>query len=221
VVDQGKVGPGEVVAVHGCGGVGLSAINIARACGATVIAVDIDEKKLELAQSLGADFAINAKKVPNVPAEIIKFSDRGAHVSVDALGSQETCFNSISCLRKRGKHIQVGLMTGDHQNARVPMDKVLANELEIIGSHGMQSFRYEAVFALIESGKVSPSKMIGREITLWQAPQALRNMDKFESLGITIIKFQEEDTDEELRKPKKTKRRKKSVMEKLLEMSKK
>ena len=63
-------------------------------------------------------------------------------MSVDALGSAATCFNSISGLRKRGKHIQVGLMTGDHQNAKVPMARILADELEIIGSHGMQAFKY-------------------------------------------------------------------------------
>ena len=141
VIDQGKVAAGQWVAVHGCGGVGLSAIMIAAAAGANVIAVDIDDSKLELAQKVGANVLINAKNVENVSEEIKRISVRGAHLSIDALGSQQTCFNSVSCLRKRGKHIQVGLMTGDHKHPKIPMDKVVANELEIIGSHGMQAFR--------------------------------------------------------------------------------
>lgn len=187
VVDQGKVSAGQWVAVHGCGGVGLSAINIAAGAGANVIAVDIDDEKLQLAQKLGASFFINAKRHQNIPDEIIKLSGRGVHLSIDALGSQETCFNSISCLRKRGKHIQVGLTTGDHQHPKIPMDKVIARELEIIGSHGMQAFRYEAVFEMIKSGKVQPNLMIGKTISVEEVPEALMNMNKFQNLGVTVI----------------------------------
>jgi len=187
VVDQGKAGAGQWVAVHGCGGVGLSAIAIAAGVGAQVIAVDIDDEKLELARRMGATEVVNARLLKDVPAEIRRLSGRGAHVSIDALGSQETCFNSVSCLRKRGKHIQVGLMTGDHQHPKVPMDRVVAHELEIIGSHGMQAFRYEAVFEMILSGKVQPGLMLGRTISLEEAPDALVNMDKFEHLGVTIV----------------------------------
>ena len=134
VIDRGKVTSGQWVAVHGCGGVGLSAIMIAAAAGANVVAVDIDDEKLELAKRVGAQNIINALNVKSVPQEIKKITHCGAHVSLDALGSQETCFNSVACLRKRGKHIQVGLMTGDHQHPKVPMDQVVAHELEIIGN---------------------------------------------------------------------------------------
>lgn len=187
VIDQGKVSAGQWVAVHGCGGVGLSAINIANGAGANVIAVDIDDAKLELAKKLGAKIIINAKSVASVSEEILKITTRGVHVSVDALGSQETCFNSISCLRKRGKHIQVGLTTADHKHPIIPMDKVVAHEIEIIGSHGMQAFRYDAVFEMIKSGKVQPELMLGKTISLEEAPEALIKMNKFESLGVTVI----------------------------------
>lgn len=187
VIDQGKVSAGQWVAVHGCGGVGLSAINIAAAVGANVIAVDIDNDKLELAQKLGASVLINAKEVNSVQEEILKASGRGAHVSIDALGSQETCFNSISCLRKRGKHIQVGLTTAEHKHPLIPMDKVVAHEIEILGSHGMQSFRYDAVFEMIKLGKVHPELMLGKTISLDEVPEALVNMNKFENRGVTVI----------------------------------
>jgi alcohol dehydrogenase len=187
VIDQGKVTAGQFVAVHGCGGVGLSAIMIAAAAGANVIAVDIDDKKLELAQKVGASILINAKKVQSVSTEILQITGRGAALSIDALGSQETCFNSISCLRKRGKHIQVGLMTGNHKHPVIPMDKVVAHELEILGSHGMQAFRYTEMFEMIKTGKLKPELLVGKIISLDDAPDALMNMDKFENVGVTVI----------------------------------
>jgi alcohol dehydrogenase len=130
---------------------------------------------------------INAKKVENVSAKIKTTTVRGAHLSIDALGSQETCFNSVSCVRKRGKHIQVGLMTGDHKHPKIPMDKVVANELEIIGSHGMQASRYIGMFEMIKTGKLKPELLVGKTISLIEATEALKNMDKFENLGVTVI----------------------------------
>jgi len=187
LVDQGKVAAEQWVAVHGCGGVGLSAIMIAAAAGANVIAVDIDDKKLELAAKVGAGILINSKKVESVTEEIKRITGRGANLSIDALGSQETCFNSVSCLRKRGKHIQVGLTTGDHKHPKIPMDKVVAHELEILGSHGMQAFRYVEMFEMIKSGKLKPELLVGKTISLNEVPEALMNMDKFENVGVTVI----------------------------------
>jgi alcohol dehydrogenase len=160
---------------------------IAAAAGANVVAVDIDDEKLRLAKNVGATILINAKHVESVSEEIKKVTVRGVHLSIDALGSQETCFNSISSLRKRGKHIQVGLMTGDHKHPKIPMDKVVANELEILGSHGMQAFRYTEMFEMIKTGKLKPGLLVGKTISLEDAPANLMNMDKFENVGVTVI----------------------------------
>jgi len=184
---QGRVSAGEWVAVHGCGGVGLSAIMIANALGANVIAVDITTAKLQMAQAIGAAEVVDASQVVDVPARVGALTGGGAHVSLDALGSPTTCFNSISCLRKRGRHVQVGLLTGDHRHPPVPMDKIVAHELEIRGSHGIQAYRYEALFAMIAAGKLHPEKLIGKTIPLAQAPQALAQMDQFKGVGITVI----------------------------------
>ncbi len=187
VVDQGQVRGGQWVAVHGCGGVGLSAIMIATAMGAGVIAVDIGKEQLLLAQKLGAVAVINAAEVEDVVEAVRGITQGGVHVSIDALGSQQTCFNSIANLRKRGKHIQVGLMTGDHQHPRVPMDRVLSNELEIIGSHGMQAFRYPEMMDMISRDKLQPQKLLRETITLQQSLQALTSMDRFNRVGVTVI----------------------------------
>ena len=187
IVEQGKVRSSQHVVIHGCGGVGLSAIMIANALGAQVIAVDINDKTLSFAQEMGANITINATNNNDIVEHIKSLTNGGAHVSVDALGSQITCFNSISNLRKRGKHIQVGLMTGNHQHPKVPMDKVLANELEIIGSHGMQAFKYPEMLEMIKSGKLNPEKLIEKTITLEEATIVLPNMNKFENKGILVI----------------------------------
>ncbi len=187
VVDQGRVTPGEWVAVHGCGGVGLSAVMIASAMGANVVAVDLAEDKLDFARKIGAVATVNAAQAENVVKAIKQITNGGAHMSMDALGHPTTCFNSISCLRRRGRHVQVGLMLGEHARAAVPMSKVIAYELEILGSHGMQAFRYGAMMEMIGTGKLKPELLIGRTMSLEEAPAALMAMDTFAGIGIGVV----------------------------------
>lgn len=187
VVQQGKVTGGQYVVVHGCGGVGLSAIMIANALGAQVIGVDISDETLQFAQHLGAFATVNGANSADVVEEIRQLTKGGAHVSIDALGSQETCFNSIANLRKRGKHIQVGLMTGDHQHPNIPMDRVLAHELEILGSHGMQAHKYPEMLEMIRNGKLHPEQLIEKTISLTEAAIALPKMNEFEHRGVLVV----------------------------------
>jgi alcohol dehydrogenase len=187
IVDQGKISAGQWVAIHGCGGVGLSAIMIANALGAGVVAIDIADEKLELARSVGAYATINATESEDVVESVKSITKGGAHVSIDALGSPVTCFNSIASLRKRGKHVQVGLMLADHSRPAVPMDQVIANELEIIGSHGIQAYKYSDLLEMIKSGKLNPEKLIGKKISLDESAEELSNMNNFSGTGVTVI----------------------------------
>ena len=187
IVDQGEVSADQWVVIHGCGGVGLSAIMIAVALGARVVAVDLSEEKLALARRLGASAGLNAGTSDNIPSAIQDLTDGGAHVSVDAIGNAEVCVNSISSLRKRGRHVQVGLLVGDNSRPKIPMGKVLSNELEILGSHGMQAHRYADMLEMIRAGKLSPDKLIGRTINLEESIEALTSMSEFNSSGVTII----------------------------------
>ncbi len=187
VVDQGRVKAGETVAVHGCGGVGLSAVMIASALGARVIAVDIAEDKLALARDAGAAYTINSKEVPSVSEAVKGLSRDGADLSIDALGHPETCFNSVSCLAKRGRHVQIGLLLADQSRPPIPMDIVVARELEILGSHGMQAHRYPAMLQMIADGLLKPELLIERTITLSESLTELCNMDSFKGRGVTVI----------------------------------
>ena len=187
VVEQGKVSAGQFVAIHGCGGVGLSAIMIAKAIGAQVIAIDINDQTLQFAKELGAFAIINAKDQKHIVDEIRSLTNGGVHVSLDALGSAATCFNSVANLKKRGKHIQVGLMTGDHAHPKIPMDMVLANELEVIGSHGMQAYKYPEMLQMISDGTLKPQKLIQKTISLEDAITALPQMNTFQNMGVQVI----------------------------------
>jgi alcohol dehydrogenase len=189
LVDQARVAPGQWVAIFGCGGVGLSAVMIARACDAQVVAVDVNEQALELAKSLGAVATVNASG--RSPAEIVEavrdITDGGAHVSVDALGHSSTSQDAIGSLRRRGKHVQIGLMTGDHACSTIPWGPVVAWELQVIGSHGMQAHRYPAMLALLESGKLQPERLIGKRISLADSIDELIEMPKNKNVGISVI----------------------------------
>ncbi|MGE5838954.1 MAG: zinc-dependent alcohol dehydrogenase family protein [Deltaproteobacteria bacterium] len=187
VVAQGRVLPGQWVAVHGCGGVGLSAIMIACALGAQVIGVDINERTLGVAKTLGAAVTLNAGREKDIPRAIQEISGGGAHVSIDALGSAVTCRNSILCLRKRGRHVQVGLMVGEHSEPSLPMGPVIGRELELLGSHGMQAHRYPEMLAMIASGRLRPELLLGRTVTLEESLKELETMGNFGATGITVI----------------------------------
>ncbi len=187
VVQQARVAGGELVAVHGCGGVGLSAVMIAAAAGARVIAIDIDNARLRRAQKCGAEVTINASRTTDLVGVIREITEGGTHVSIDALGSRETCFHSIACLRKRGRHVQVGLMLGDDTNPPVPMSDVIAKELQIYGSHGMSAASYPALLRMIADGSLHPERLIGDRVTLQKAAELLPRMNEFPGPGVIVI----------------------------------
>ncbi len=187
VVDQGAVSAGKLVSIYGCGGVGLSAIMIAKALGAHVTGVDIDDEKLAQARALGADDTVNAREVDD-PAEAIRnATGGGVDVSIDALGMRETSRNSIRSLRKRGRHVQIGLTLAEESNVSVPMNEVIARELEIVGSHGMQAHRYDAMLRMITDGLLRPELLIGKRVTLHEAGPELESMGQFAQHGVTVI----------------------------------
>jgi alcohol dehydrogenase len=187
VVLQGGLQPGQWVAVHGCGGLGLSAVMIAIGLGARVIGIDIHSSTLELAKSLGATAVIDASVVDDVPQAIRELTDRGADLSLDTLGSKVTCGNSIRCLRKRGRHVQVGLLVGEDASPPVPLELALSRELELVGSHGLQASYYPELFRLIASGKLDPSRLVQRTVELEEVPMVLADMGTFSGCGMTMV----------------------------------
>ncbi|MQA28040.1 MAG: alcohol dehydrogenase catalytic domain-containing protein [Micromonosporaceae bacterium] len=188
VVTQGQVGPGDWVAVYGCGGVGLSAVMIAVACGASVVAVEVSPQALALARRLGAVRCVEASSVSGAAEDaVIEATGGGAHVSLDALGSPQTCAASIKCLRRHGRHIQVGLLPSAATDPRLPMERVIAYELALLGSHGMAAHAYPPMMRMIDAGLLRPDQLVTAIIGLPQAPAALVAMGATPSAGVTVI----------------------------------
>jgi alcohol dehydrogenase len=183
LVKRAKVSAGERVIIYGSGGVGLSAIMIAKALGATVYAVDINSSSLELAASLGA-IAINSKEVD--PVAFMQ-SAGGAHVAVDALGSEITAGQSVMSLQRRGRHLQLGLMLTPTGLSAMPMGRVIAWELDLLGSHGMAARDYPELLAMVAAGTLNPSILITREVDLAEGAAALKEMGTTSPTGITVI----------------------------------
>jgi alcohol dehydrogenase len=186
---HGRVRPGDWVAVHGCGGVGLSAVMIAAALGARVAAVDVSTPALDRARDLGAEVLVDAR-AEDPAATVRGRTAGGAHVSLDALGSSATAVASVNSLRPRGRHVQVGLLLGDHASPQLPMDKVVAQELEIHGSHGMAAADYPEMLALVADGRLRPDLLVGRVIGLEEAGAALAAMGvPASAAGMTVVRI--------------------------------
>jgi alcohol dehydrogenase len=186
VVDQGRIQPGDWLVIHGCGGVGLAAVMIGAARGARVIAVDVSEPALALAARCGAQHLLDGGAV-DVGGAVHELTGGGAHVSIDALGHAVTARNSLLSLRRRGRHVQVGLLAGEHLAARLPLDRMIAWELEFLGSHGMQAHRYPEMLALIADGRLDPSLLIESTVTLDDAIDHLVGFGSTTKPGIRVI----------------------------------
>ncbi|MGH8863001.1 MAG: zinc-dependent alcohol dehydrogenase family protein [Jatrophihabitantaceae bacterium] len=183
VVQHGRIVPGRWVAVHGCGGVGLAAVMIAVAHGARVVAVDVDRRALDLARGLGAEHAIT----PPSAEAIIQLTGGGAQVAVEALGRATTLTDSIAGLRRRGRHVQVGLLVAGDAMPPVDMAAVIGRELEIVGSHGMAAHTYPQLLAEIADGRLDPGRLVTRVIGLDDAPAALAAMSSGSPRGTTVV----------------------------------
>ncbi|WP_216587874.1 zinc-dependent alcohol dehydrogenase family protein [Streptomyces brasiliscabiei] len=187
VVTQGRVAAGEWVVVHGCGGVGLSAVMIAAASGARVIAVDVSPRALDLARKFGAAECVDASAVADTAGAVRDLTGGGAHLSLDALGSPVTCAASVDGLRRRGRHVQVGLLPSATGTTPVPMARVIALELELLGSHGMAAHAYPRMLELVRAGVLRPDLLVTATIPLDAAPAALAAMGTAPGSGVTVI----------------------------------
>jgi D-arabinose 1-dehydrogenase-like Zn-dependent alcohol dehydrogenase len=187
VVDQARVQAGEWVAVFGCGGVGLAAVDIATALGANVIAVSRTAEKLQLARELGAVHAIQASG-DGTAAQVVELTRGGAHVSIDALGDAETMLPAVHSLRARGRHLRLGT-SSKKQGGTIPLpvDLFVFRELELVGSFGMQAARYPEMLRMVESGKLHPRRLVTGTVRIEEAGDVLQRMGGYDTVGMKVI----------------------------------
>lgn len=187
MIDRAEVKTGDKVAIFGCGGIGLSAINIASNVGATVIAVDINEENLKLAKQMGATYTINGKE-ENLIEQITDLSGGGVDIAVDALGNQTTAVNSLQSLRKKGKHLQIGVVKADGSGSmQIPTDLIVMKEAQFIGTLGMPIGGFPRLLNLVEQGRLQPGKMVTAEISLSEVPTIFEKMSRFETRGTYVV----------------------------------
>lgn len=182
----GRLDAGQWLTVVGAGGVGLSAVMIGKALGAKVIAVDRTAAALSAATALGADHTVMADGT-ETSTVIHEITGGGSHVGVDAVGHESACELSVLSLRRHGRHVQVGLLPPVDGHPRLPMDRVIAWELSVLGSHGMAAADYPPMMAMIERGEIRPQDLIERTISLEEAAEALPAVDTASPAGITLI----------------------------------
>jgi alcohol dehydrogenase len=188
VVDRAKLQPGEWLAIHGAGGVGLSALLIGAAIGASVLAIDVNEDALKLAQSLGATRTLNVSGIADVGAAVREATNGGAHVSLDALGITATFHNSIRGLRKLGRHVQIGMPLGRHAEPTIPLlELVYSRQISVMGTRGIPASRFPALFEMIAAGHLDPARLVTQTISLEEAGAALEAMNGYTGAGITVI----------------------------------
>lgn len=188
VVDRARLQPGEWLAVHGCGGVGLSAVMIGAALGAGVVAVDINPEALALARQLGATLTLDASRLEDVGGAVRELTGGGAHVSVEGLGVTATFLNSLRSLRKLGRHVQVGMPLGRHAEPVLPLlEQVYSRQIQILGTRGIAASRFPALFQMARAGRLKLAPMVTRRIGLEEAGAAIAAMDEYRGAGITVI----------------------------------
>jgi alcohol dehydrogenase len=186
LTDRAALQAGEWLAVHGTGGIGLSALLLGCALGARVIVVDVVPEKLTHALTLGAEAAIDARD-GDAAQRIVELTGGGAHLSIEALGIAATTNASIECLRPLGRHVQIGMPVGHTARMEINMNAVYMKNLALFGTRGMPGWRYPSLLSLIEAGRVDFTPLVAREVTLSGASAELRAFNGPTAPGVAVI----------------------------------
>lgn len=180
---QAKTQVGDVVLIVGIGGLGVHAVQIAKAAGAEIIAADVLDEKLELAREYGADHLINPRKTDPLPI-IRELTDGvGVDAVIENVGSAESVSWSLPATKKGGKLVIVGYSPGKP----FPCDSMAMhyNEWEILGSRLSTKQDLADVIELVKRGLVKP--LVTRRFPLEAVNEALEELAKDAILGRAVI----------------------------------
>jgi len=191
VVDRGRVQPGEWLVVHGSGGVGLSALMLAKALGARTVAVDVSADALRFAEALGADELLDVSSMESavdVGRAVRDLTAGGAHVAIDGLGIGATFENSLRSLRRLGHHVQVGMPVGDDAVVPLPLlELIYSRQLSISGMRGLDAVGFVDLLNLVDEGRFDPSALVTATVGLDGVHPTLAAMDGAQPPGMTVV----------------------------------
>ncbi|MBI3669611.1 MAG: zinc-binding dehydrogenase [Acidobacteria bacterium] len=157
VKHRARVGLGETVAIFGCGGVGINAVQFAALAGAHVIAVDLDDAKLEIARRFGARDTLNARSVERVDKELKKRTGGGVDIAMEIIGKPETIRTAFDSVRPGGRLCVVGYSA---EAVTLPFAKVMFYEMEVVGSLGCRPADYPELIELVRAGRVQLAPLV-------------------------------------------------------------
>jgi 6-hydroxycyclohex-1-ene-1-carbonyl-CoA dehydrogenase len=183
VKNRAQVKPGDTVAVFGCGGVGVNLVQLSAAVGATVIAVDIVDQKLQWAKKLGAVYTLNAKQSPDIVKDIRKMTKGGVDIAFEAIGNPQTITSAFNSLKKGGRLCVVGYTDKDMV---ISAAKTMFFEMEIIGSLGCRPVDYPRLIEMVRIGKVQVTPLVTHKFKLDKINEALEVLRKGECLRAVI-----------------------------------
>jgi len=188
VVERAALRRGETLCVVGCGGVGLAAVALGAALGARVVAVDRSTAALELAGRLGATDLVTVADGPAGPAGVadeVRAATGGAHVAVDAIGGAGPAASAILSLRPQGRHVQIGLFPT--ATADLPIGRVIRDEIDVLGVHGLSASRLPQVLELAATGALDLRPMVTSRIGLEDVAVALPAMARSAGAGVSVV----------------------------------
>ncbi|HET7699342.1 MAG TPA: zinc-binding dehydrogenase [Candidatus Limnocylindria bacterium] len=162
VTRRARIVAGETVVVVGCGGLGLNVVQVAALVGAKVIAVDLDPRKLALAQDLGAARTIEAGQ-GDLAKRIRAETGGGADVAIEAIGKPATQEQALSALRTGGRLVLLGFAS---ENMSLPGGRVTYREITVIGTLGSRPSDFPIVLDLVRRGRLALRPLVTHRHTL-------------------------------------------------------
>ncbi|GBD31786.1 Alcohol dehydrogenase [bacterium HR33] len=179
VTRRGRVRPGQAVAVVGCGGVGLNAVQCAVVAGASVIAVDKNEARLSLARELGAAQTFNPESVSDPERELRRLSDGGVDVAFEAVGSAATVRLAFAALKPGGRLVVIGYLAAE---VALSAARLMFFELEIVGSLGCGAGEYPEILRLVQAGKIKLAPVVSGTLPLGEINDGLERLRRGEGV---------------------------------------
>lgn len=175
VVNRAEVKAGNLVAVFGCGGVGLATIQMLNAVGGNVIAIDVFDEKLEKAKKFGAFFTINGKKEADVPKAIRKLTNGGVDIAIEVIGYPPTIQQAFESVKWGGRVVVVGY---SHENITINAGRLMFREIEMKGSLGCGLQDYPKVINMCKEGKIKVKELVTHKFKLEEIHKGFELLEK-------------------------------------------
>lgn len=186
ITRRGRLVPGESVAVIGCGGLGIHAVQLARVCGAgVVIGVDVLDVALDRARAQGADLVCRPDKEDAVTFIKRATRDLGADLTIECVGRQETIAMAVASLRVGGRAVVVGL--GAEEITILPPTEFVRHEVELRGSYAFTVREITELVQLVANGRLNISESVSKRIALDEINEGLEALHKKIDNPIRIV----------------------------------